>query len=189
VVTKKFKENFLKNVAESRDEDISTPFNRREPWVSEIRFDDVMNTVLMCIPKQKNAKNILMRVSPSDFCEIIEIEWDRWLRNLEDEFSKNLWGAYTPGPGPMGGTASTAERYFHHFPGPYGYETLSLFFFYPKNWPGKGGWPLYEKHVKAEVFCKWRRPQNLKHLDRVFELADMIFEEMLICANKAEKKF
>lgn len=165
-------------IQESRDEAIQGTAFRQESWLSTIRFSDVMDIVLFYISLQPDL-NQIGKITSNDFSRLVEKIWKEWIAEKKNEISLDLYGAFSPGSGPMDGSAGPAEMYMMYHPGICHYKYLLVFFSYPKELPS--GWLPYREHMKIMVFPKWRREQNFKNLSKVFNLATRV------CAAMREK--
>lgn len=163
-------------------------------FLNNIEYCDVMDVVLYYISLQDDLDNIA-KISCCDFSRMLERTTKGWIERSEKKWGKvrtplfrghqkvyyrpGIWdiaSAWTPGPGPMGGTMSAARYYEALHPGFCQHERLLSFFRYSAELLGTHGyWPYYKKHViEAATFPKWRRKMHSKRLETVFELAESV---------------
>lgn len=113
------------------------------------------------------------RMSTSDFYVMSEEIWNKWSREKENNMFSHLCGAYCSGPGPMGGTASSAEMYLSHYTHITCFENIQKFF------TDRCGWKYYrDVKVVPRTLPKWRRAKHLKKINRVFSLAEIFCKEI-----------
>jgi hypothetical protein len=176
MINPEIKDKITKLIKESTDDGIKGNAYREESYLQKICFDDVFDILLYYISLQADIDKI-SKIDTIDFCCLLEKEWFCWVKhNREFCYLNSAWSS---GPGPMGGTAGTAEMYTSYHPGINGYDKLYHFFQYPKRF--NRGWEIYrDRHIKNYVFPKWRR--NIEKLDAVFSLAEIICEEIRIMA-------
>lgn len=167
-------------------------------FLNHIQYGDVMDIVLYYISLQRDVTRIA-KIPCNEFSRILEKITKGWMGGVEKQWgtvktprnygSKEIYdrpriwaisSAWTPGPGPMGGTMSVARYYEVLYPGFSQHDYLLAFFRYPKGLPLKhGNWPYYKKQVvEAATFPKWRRKMHRKRLETVFELAELACREL-----------
>ena len=167
-------------------------------FLDYIKYDDVMDIVLYYISLQRDLSSIA-RISCREFSRILEKITKDWARKVGKQWGgvktpryhgsretyyrpriENISLAWVPGPGPMGGTMSTAEHYEVLYPGFSQFDYLLAFFKYPGGLPDIcGNWPFYKKKVvEATTFPKWRRKKHRERLETVFELAELVCQEL-----------
>jgi len=166
------KEQILKFVKESTDDGIKGEIYKREEYLKEIRFGDIIDIVLLYISLGSDLE-AFGRINTIDFRALLKKEWFCWTKNNNDfQLLNSAWACDS---GPMGGTAGTAEMYMSYFPGITMHEKLGHFFFYPIRFDHS--WEGYrDKHIKIYVFPKWRR--NIKRIDKVLDFAEIICQEI-----------
>ncbi|MDO8424777.1 MAG: hypothetical protein Q7S70_02440 [bacterium] len=164
-----------------------------------LRYSDVIDIVLYYISLQDDLDKIA-RVPTRRFSKILEEETHKWIKRVEKRWGKvkvprfygseelyelpMIWGisgAWTPGPGPMGGTMSSAEDYEILHPGFAQHEYLILFFNYPEGLSKElcGNWPLYRKlHLEETTFWKWHWKIHQDRLLTAFDLAETVCQEL-----------
>ncbi len=148
-----------------------------------INYEDVMDVILLYISFSLKNKPI-DRMSGSDFYTLSEVIFNKWSREEENKEFSHLCGSYCNGPGPMGGTASSAEMYFLYRMKITCFEDIQKFFIHPKN--TRYGWKYYRDiKVLPRTLPKWRRPSNFEKINQVFTLAEIFCKE--IQNHKAEK--
>ena len=145
-------------------------------FIRTIHYDDVMDIVLFYLSLYLKDKTI-KRMSTSDFYNISEVIWNKWSREKKNHKFCHLNGAYCAGPGPMGGTASSAEMYLLYCTKLTTFEDIQEFFNCPKA--ARCGWSYYrDNQVVSRTLPKWRRVNNFKKINQVFELAEIICREI-----------
>jgi hypothetical protein len=144
--------------------------------IETIHYGDVMDIVLFYISLHFKDKDIGL-MDTSDFWMLSEEIWNRWSREKRNKKFSHLCGAYCNGPGPMGGTAGSAEIYLSYLIHIHFFENLQRFFTWPK---GTGcGWEYHrDVRVIPRTLPKWRNGNNLKEINKVFNLAERICKEM-----------
>jgi len=194
MVQKSAREIILEKISQSKDKTLGKgTFFHSKSFLHEIGYSDVMDIVLYYISLQKDLDKIA-RISTSDFSDVLEKTTIDWAEKVEKQWGKvktprfygsketydrpRIWSialAWTPGPGPMGGTMSTAESYTVLRPGFSRHRHLIVFFKYPEGLPDEfGNWPNYKKHIEAMKFPKWRRKMHQKRLLTVLDLAESV---------------
>ena len=173
------KKKIINCIQKSIDKELS-PFD--EGHIETIYYNDVMDIVFfylsLCL-KDKDVK----RMDTSDFYAMSEAIWNKWSREKKNEKFSHLCGAYCAGPGPMGGTAGPAEMYLFYYTGFTGFKDIQEFLNYPKEicggWRSYRGWKYYrDTKVIPNTLPKWKRENNLKKINRVFDLAERILKKM-----------
>jgi|GEM_PF-1921460 len=152
-------------------------------FIGTIHYGDIMDIVLFYLSLYLKDKGI-KRMSTSDFYNVSEIIWNKWSREKKNKKFSHLCGAYCAGPGPMGGTDSSAEMYLRYYTSFICFEDIQEFFNCPKE--ARYGWSHYrDNQVIPRTLPKWRRVNNFKKINQVFELAEIICQE--IENHEAEK--
>jgi hypothetical protein len=145
-------------------------------FIRTIYYNDVMDIVLFYISLYLKDKGI-GKMSTSDFYNMSEVIWNKWSREKKNQKFSHLCGEYCSGPGPMDGTASSAEFYLLYCTKLICFEDIQEFFNCPKA--ARCGWNYYrDNQVIARTLPKWRRKNNLKKIKQVFELAEIICQEI-----------
>ncbi|MFZ3058005.1 MAG: hypothetical protein WA092_03105 [Minisyncoccales bacterium] len=166
------REKILKFVKESTDDGIRGEMYKREEYLQEIRFGDIIDIILLYISLQSDIETI-GRINTIDFQSLLKKEWFCWTKNNKD--FQLLNSAWASGPGPLGGTAGPAEMYMFYFPGITNHEKLWYFFSYPIRFGHS--WENYrDKHIKIYVFPKWRR--HPEKIEAVLDLAEIVCKEI-----------
>ena len=165
------KERIINCIKESNDEKLHYIDKR---LINTINYGDVMDIVFLYLGLYFKDKDI-GKMSTSDFYNMSDAVWIRWARKNK-KFS-HLCGAYCATPGPMGGGASSAEMYLRCYTQLLSFENIQNFFNYPRA--GGCGWGHYRDiHVIPRTLPKWRRVNNLKKIEQVFELAEIFCQEI-----------
>lgn len=167
------RERIIDCINKSTDERLR-PIDKR--FIETIYYGDVMDIGFFYLSLYLKDKDI-KRMSTSDFYNMSEVVWNKWSREKKNKKFSYLCGAYCAGPGPMGGTASSAEMYLLHYTKFTYFEDIQEFFNCPKA--AHCGWNYYQDNqVIPRTLPKWRRVNNLKKIDHVFELAEIICQEV-----------
>lgn len=174
------RKKIIECINESTDEKLHY-FDKK--FIGTIHYGDVMDIVFLYLSLYLKDKDI-KQMSTSDFYNMSEAIWNKWSREKKNKKFSHLCGAYCAGSGPMGGTASSAEMYLCYYTKFTCFEDIQEFFNCPKA--AHYGWSHYrDNKVIPRTLPKWRRANNFKKINRVFELAEIICQE--IENYKAEK--
>lgn len=174
------RERIIDCINKSADEGLH---NIDKKFIKNIHYSDVMDIVFFYLSLYLKDKGV-RSMSTSDFYNLSEAVWKRWCREEKNQKFNRLGGAYCPGPGPMGGTASSAEMYLLYYTRFTCFENIQEFFICPKA--AHCGWSYYrDSQVVPRTLPKWRRVNNFKKINQVFELAETICRE--IENHEAEK--
>lgn len=147
--------------------------NEEGPLMNRILYRDVMDIVFFYLSLAMETRKINM--STSDFYCLSEEIWKKWVRK-NNGFS-DLFGAYWPGPGPMGGTASSAEIYLSYCIHLSFFDTIKDFLTWQKSY--KCGWLYHRDNVVIPLTLpKWKRKKHFKKIEPVLILAESICREM-----------
>jgi len=157
-----------------------------------------MDIVLYYISLQEDL-NEIANISCRDFSSLSERKSREWAQPLINQWGKikvprfhgskemcyhpRIWVvlfARTPRSGPESSTMSAAEHYELLRPGFYKYRNLLDFFSWPEEFSyEEGDWPVYKKNtIEAVTFPKWRNRTHSRRLKTVFDLAELICQEL-----------
>ncbi len=190
----------LEKISQSQDATLGKgKYFHSRSFLHNLDYSDVMDIVLYYISLQDDLDEIA-KISRHDFSDILKKVTREWVDKVEKQWGKvktprfygsketydhpRIWeisGAWTPGPGPMGGTMSRAEYYEVLHPGFSQHKYLLLFFRYPEGLSKElcGNWPAYKKHrIEDMTFPKWRRKIHQKRLMTVLDLAESVCQEL-----------
>jgi hypothetical protein len=163
------REKIIDCINKSTDEKLH-PIDKR--FIETIHYGDVMDIVFFYLSLYLKDRGI-NRMKTSNFYNMSEAIWNKWSREKKNKKLSHLCGAYCAGPGPMGGTASSAEMYFRYYTKFTFFENIQEFFNCSKG--THCGWSHYrDNQVIPRTLPKWRRANNFKKINQVFELAETI---------------
>lgn len=196
----KARQIILEKISQSKDESLSKGKHfHSKSYLHHLRYSDVMDIVLYYVSLQEDLAEIA-KITSHAFSDIMEKATKEWVEKVKDRWGKvktprfygsketydrpRIWDislAWTPGPGPMGGTMSSAEHYEVLHPGYEQHRYLLAFFMYPPGLSRElcGNWPTYKEHcIENMTFPKWRRKMHGKRLTTVLDLAESVCQEM-----------
>ncbi len=165
----------LNLIVQSNDDGLRGKLYRTREHLAKIYFSDVMDIVLYVISLQPDLKDIA-KIETGDFDRLLEKVWAEWIKDIKDKAFDDIRFAWSPGPGPLGGTMGSAESYAHFGAGFRHHDYLLQFFSHPEDlFISFGNWPVYKRYnIEGMVFPKWRRSYNRKKLGLVLDLAEMV---------------
>jgi hypothetical protein len=176
------REFIIDQIKKSNADGIEGSYYKRKAYLRQIVFSDIIDIIFYYISLQQDLDKIAS-MKPDVFYNILENTWNEWIKDKKNKSFITLDRAWHSNPGPMGGTAGSAEIYAYYHPGFYHYGDMFIFFIYPRAFVG--GWEHYKDvHIKDYVLLKWKQKNNIKKIDLVFNLAEMVCQAMRKNAEK-----
>lgn len=149
-------------------------------YLGHISFSDFMDIVLCLISLQPDWKEIT-KINSWDFYALIRDLWREKQKSIYKIFKVGT--PWSPGPGPMGGTMSTAENWAALEAGFLMLDHLLEFFGQPKEMaelsrPSCGCWPKYRLGIEKMVFPKFRRKYHAKKLAMILSFGEEVIQKL-----------